>query len=84
MSITDDIEQRLVSRFEDAEHLGVSMEGNHLSVTLAWRGFDGMMPVKRQQAVYALLNDYIASGEVHAVHMSLFSPAQWAKAKHFV
>ena len=84
MSLLETIEQELAGAFEGAEHLSVKADGNHLSVTIAWSGFDGLMPVKRQQSVYKVLNPYIASGEVHAVHMNLHTLEQWEKVKHFV
>lgn len=33
--------------------------------------FDGLNQVKRQQAVYKVLNEHIASGAIHAVTMRL-------------
>lgn len=33
--------------------------------------FKGLMPVKQQQLVYGHLNQYIQSGEIHAVTMDL-------------
>ena len=39
--------------------------------------FEGINAVKRQRLVYATLNDVIASGEVHAVTIRTFTPAQW-------
>lgn len=38
----------------------------------------GMMPIKRQQQVYAHLNPWIADGRMHAVTMKFFSQAEWA------
>lgn len=40
--------------------------------------FAGKRPVQRQQMIYAVLNDQIASGEIHAVTMALFTPEEWA------
>ncbi|NOM01229.1 BolA family transcriptional regulator, partial [Klebsiella pneumoniae] len=36
-------------------------------------------PVKRQQAIYAHLNPWIANGSIHAVTMKFFSSAAWAE-----
>lgn len=39
----------------------------------------GMSPVKRQQLVYAQLNDWIVDGRIHAITMKFFSRAAWAE-----
>lgn len=38
--------------------------------------FDGLNRVKRQQAIYRILNEHISSGAIHAVSMILKSPAE--------
>ena len=38
--------------------------------------FDGLNAVKRQQAIYSVLNDHINSGAIHAVTMRLSTPAE--------
>ncbi|XID75355.1 BolA family iron metabolism protein IbaG [Alkanindiges sp. WGS2144] len=45
--------------------------------------FEGMRPVARQQAVYAPLNEHIASGVVHAVSIRALTPEEWRKASLF-
>ena len=45
--------------------------------------FEGKRPVPRQQAVYAPLNSYIASGEVHAVTIRAMTKEEWRKASMF-
>ncbi|MEB3754560.1 BolA family iron metabolism protein IbaG [Acinetobacter sp. MD2(2019)] len=45
--------------------------------------FQEKRPVARQQAVYAPLNDYIASGEVHAVTIRAMTKEEWRKASLF-
>ena len=39
--------------------------------------FEGLRPVKKQQLVYAVLNEHIASGAIHAVNMRLYTRDQW-------
>ena len=55
----------------------VQAEGNHLSVVAVGALFEGLRPVQRQQRVYAALRDLIAAGEVHAVHLRTYTPAEW-------
>ncbi|MCF6775838.1 BolA/IbaG family iron-sulfur metabolism protein [Thiotrichales bacterium 19X7-9] len=33
--------------------------------------------VKQQQLVYQVLNDYIRSGEIHAIALKTYTPKQW-------
>jgi len=50
------------------------MEGNHAHLTVTSSAFAGLSPVKKQQLVYAALNQAIASGAIHAVHMKTLVP----------
>jgi acid stress-induced BolA-like protein IbaG/YrbA len=40
--------------------------------------FAGLNRVKRQQLIYRVLNDHIASGAIHAVNMNLKTPEEVA------
>lgn len=55
----------------------VQGEGNHYDVTAIGEVFAGLRPVKKQQLVYAALNDCIADGSIHAVNIRTFTPAEW-------
>lgn len=55
----------------------VEVEGSHVHVTVVSPEFQGLMPVKKQQLVYAALSDEIASGVIHAVHMKTFTPEEY-------
>ena len=37
-----------------------------------------LSPVKRQQTIYAVLNDAITDGRIHAVTMKFFTRQAWA------
>lgn len=56
----------------------VHLQGNHAHLNIIAEQFEGLMPVKRQQLVYAALDEAIASGAIHAVHMKCYTPEQWA------
>ncbi len=58
--------ERLSSRFSDAQ-VDVQVDGNRASITVLSSEFDGLSRVKKQQAVYACIEDYIADGRLHAV-----------------
>ncbi len=48
----------------------------HFKVTLVSARFEGLMPVKRHQQIYALLADEL-SGPVHALALHLYTPEEW-------
>lgn len=70
----------IISRLQaalDVDEVKAVAEGNHLSVTLVGNVFEGLRAVQRQQKVYGVLNDLIASGAVHAVNIKAHTPAEW-------
>ena len=42
--------------------------------------FAGLNAVKRQQAVYATVNDLITNGTLHALSIKACTPEEWEKA----
>ena len=56
--------------------VSVEGEGCDFRVTIVSETFEGKMPVRRQQAVYAHLQPLIATGEIHAVTMVTKTPAE--------
>tara|TARA_B100000900_G_scaffold260940_1_gene222429 strand:+ start:527 stop:769 length:243 start_codon:yes stop_codon:yes gene_type:complete len=60
----------------------ISVEGGDgkFMVTAVGDVFDGLNSVKRQQAVYRVLNGHISSGAIHAVTMRLSTPAEQASS----
>ncbi|MFT6388265.1 MAG: acid stress-induced BolA-like protein IbaG/YrbA [Cellvibrionaceae bacterium] len=71
------IKTLLEQHFPNAEHINTDFEGSHLNVLIVSDLFVGLSPIKKQQRVYAALNEKIASGEVHAVNMKTLTPDQW-------
>lgn len=49
------------------------------SVIAVGEMFDGMSRVKKQQAVYAPLMEYIADNRIHALSIKAFTPQEWAR-----
>ena len=62
----DDLKSRLEEAFTDAE-VAVVGEGNRFEIRVVSSAFEGLNRVRRQQAVYAVIGDLIASGAIHAV-----------------
>ena len=72
----EDISALVQADITDAQ-VDVKIEGNHVSLRVVSAAFDGLNAVKRQQKVYACLQQAIADGTIHAVHMQTFTPDEW-------
>ncbi|WP_196160140.1 BolA family protein [Reinekea sp. G2M2-21] len=68
--IAEDVKALLTEAFPSAQ-INVAGEGAKFDISMVSDDFTGKRAVARQQMVYAVLNDQIASGEIHAVTMSL-------------
>lgn len=75
--------EQLVKEAIDCEHLAVEGDGSHFSVLLVSAAFEGLRSVKRQQMVYAAVNEHIASGAIHALTIKAYTNEEWQKVKHF-
>lgn len=73
----EEIQQLLQSHFPDCE-VAIGGDGRHVEVTIVGDVFEGLRSLKRQQLVYAALNEQIADGSVHAVMMKLFTRSEFA------
>lgn len=71
----DDLKSRLEEAFTDAE-VAVAGEGNRFEIHVVSAAFEGLNRVRRQQAVYAVIGDLIASGAIHAVTIRASTPDQ--------
>ena len=72
----DEVKTLLVQGLSDCE-ITVSGEGSHFDILVVGELFAGLRPVKKQQLVYAVLNDQIADGTIHAVNIRTYTPAEW-------
>ncbi|MFT4998669.1 MAG: acid stress-induced BolA-like protein IbaG/YrbA [Chitinophagales bacterium] len=73
-----DIQALLEAKLESCE-VNVQGDGSHFDITVIGLMFDGLRAVKKQQLVYAVLSEEIASGAIHAVNMKLYTPQEWAQ-----
>ena len=60
--------------------IAVGGDGGKYQITAIGAVFGGMSAVKRQQHIYRILGDHIASGAIHAVSMRLLTPEEHAAA----
>lgn len=59
----------------------VEGDGKHYELTIVSDVFEGQTKVKRQLWVYALLNEHIVSGQLHAIQMNTWTNAEWEKQR---
>ncbi len=55
-------------------------DGYHFQVAVTSPVFAGLRPVQRQQKVYAVVQDWIASGELHALSIQTRTPDEAGSA----
>lgn len=72
-----DLTERLQTHFPDAQ-IDVHGDGVHFEASLIDPQFEGVSLVARQQKVYACVQDEIASGQLHALSLKTYTPAEWA------
>lgn len=73
----EQVKALLEGHLPDCDITVSSADGSHFDVTVVGDVFAGLSPVKKQQLVYAGLNEHIASGSMHAVNMKTYTRAEW-------
>ena len=73
----DQVKALLIDTFSNSQ-VHVEGEGAKFMIVIVSTHFEGKRAVPRQQMIYALLNEYISSGEIHAVSMDLKTPEEAA------
>lgn len=61
----------------------VTGDGSHFDAVVIGEVFAGMSPLNKQRTVYGTLGDRITSGEIHALSIKAYTPAEWEKASQF-
>jgi acid stress-induced BolA-like protein IbaG/YrbA len=72
---SEQIQQILLAEYPECT-IQVEGEGGKFLVTAVGNVFEGLNAVKRQQAIYKVLNPHISSGAIHAVSMRLMTEAE--------
>jgi acid stress-induced BolA-like protein IbaG/YrbA len=70
------VKELLQNHLRDCE-IHVQGEGSHYDIAAIGAVFEGLRPVKKQQLVYAALQERIADGSIHAVNIRTYTPAEW-------
>lgn len=79
---SEQLTEVLKATFPEAEVV-VSGQAGKFDLRIVDDQFEGKRTVGRQQMVYAPLNEYIASGAVHAVTIRAMTKEEWRKASVF-
>ncbi|MBV4412981.1 BolA family iron metabolism protein IbaG [Enterobacteriaceae bacterium YMB-R22] len=61
------------------EEVHVSGDGSHFQVIAVGEMFAEMSRVKKQQAVYAPLMEFIADNRIHAVSIKTYTAQEWER-----
>ena len=72
----NEIKALLDAELENCDVL-VEGEGSHFDILVIGEVFVGMRPVQKQQLVYGVLQEQIASGSIHAVNIRTFTASEW-------
>lgn len=73
-----ELEQNLME-ITGVKYVKVSGDGYHYQLIIVSNNFDGMTRLARQQWVYEKIQNYITSGELHALTMKTWTEAEWEK-----
>ena len=66
--------------FADA-HIDAVNEGNKFELLIVDNAFEGKRLVARQQIIFALVNEHIQSGAMHALTIHALTPAEYDARK---
>ena len=75
----EEVKRLILAGLPDCE-VTVKGDGSHFDAIVIGEIFAGKSLVKQQQLVYATVNDKIASGQLHALSIKTYTPADWATA----
>lgn len=73
---SEDVTTLLEKTLSDCQ-IEVDSQGSHFNVLVVGDLFEGKRAIQRQQLIYAVLNESISSGAIHAVNMKLFTSQEW-------
>ena len=72
--------KRLIEAGLPGSKVTVNGDGSHFDAVVISEAFAGLTPVKKQQLVYATVNEHITSGKLHALSIKTYTPDEWDKA----
>ncbi len=72
--------KKLIEATLNTQSVEVKGEGSMFDVIVVSDDFEGKSAVKKQQMVYASVNDKITSGEIHALTIKSYTTKEWKTA----
>ncbi len=60
----------------------VTGDGSKFEALVISDSFEGQMTIKRHKAVYAVLNEHISSGAIHALTIKAYTPGEWQEKQN--
>lgn len=78
-----ELEQRLLDVLAELnlQEVKVQLEGNHCRILAVDARFDELSIINRQRLIMNQLKNFVATNEVHALHIKTFNPENWEKQK---
>lgn len=75
--ISNEAVQSRLEAQDGVKFVQVTGDGRHYNLVIVSDQFEGKNIVARQQWVYAQLNDWIVSDQMHALNMKTWTSAEW-------
>lgn len=69
----------LVEKAIDGARAEITGDGSKFEARVVSNAFDGVSPVNRHKMVYAVLDEHIKSGAIHALTIKAYTEAEWAE-----
>lgn len=73
----ENIKQLIETGLKNATAIVSGDDGRHFSATVISPDFSDKNRVQKQQMVYAVLNDHIHDGTIHAISIKTYTPTEW-------
>lgn len=73
--------QQLIENGIDGVQAMVNGDGSHFQATVIGACFEGKSMVQQQKMVYAVLDEHITSGAIHALSIKTYTPDKWQTAQ---
>jgi acid stress-induced BolA-like protein IbaG/YrbA len=75
---TEAVAQLIREGIPDAQ-VEVRGDGSHFEAVVVSAAFENKSPVQKQRLVMDTVKPQLASGELHALSIKTFTPAEWAE-----
>jgi len=75
---TSEIKSIIEAGIPDSEAI-VTADGSKYTATVISDEFEGKTMINEQKMVYALLNEHIQNGAIHALTIKAYTKAEWAE-----